>query len=209
MKTVIALLLSLLSLAATAQNGGQYFENNVIKIQYLGFVDGAHIFKICNKQSCTARIRTRVDQDPVTDIQVAANDCVQASVIKPIGPNLLFRAKSETSCISNPDMGWLEINTALVTLPLIESNSVIVVRGPNEFRASVSNGVYRSSYTNRDYLERITVYNIIGQVKYKTTTLVKRRKTINLDKYLQTGLNFIDILIETNKPEHITIKYIK
>lgn len=210
MKTIITtLLLMLIYKASLAQNGGQFFENNLIKIQYIGYSDGAHIFKVCNKQACEARIRIKVDRDQAVDIQVGPKDCNIANVIKPATPNLLFRAKAETACVSNPDMGWLEINTANVVLNLVEGNTVTIVRGQNTFRASIINGLYSSDYGSMSYVENIVVYDILGMINYKASNFVRKYSSVNLKNYLQPGLNFVEVTIETNRKERFVFKYVK
>jgi len=115
---LISTLLCLFTLLGHSQNGGQYFENNVIKVEYLGYQGGSHLVRVCNKQTCKARIRTKVDQDPAVDIQVPANSCLVLSINKPSTLPIVFRAKAETACIRNPDMGWLELELPLEALPI-------------------------------------------------------------------------------------------
>ncbi len=213
MKTVITtLLLMLIYTASLAQNGGQFFENNVIKIFYLGYSFGEHTFRVCNKQNCEARIRTKADQDPAIDIQVRPDSCVIVSVFRSNPANIKFRVKAETSCPSftNPDMGWLELNTSNFALNLVEGNSILVVRGPYKLDLSINGGIVKTSYGSLNYIEHIRVYSILGEVKYNEVTFARRSNTTNLNNYLKTGLNIIEVVIVDNiAPERFIFKYTK
>lgn len=209
---LIFTLLSLLSLFGYSQNGGQFFENNVIKVFYLGYSNGLHTFRVCNKQSCEARIRTKADQDPAVDIQVKPDSCVIVRVSRPNPANILFRAKAETSCPSftNPDMGWLELNTSDFVLHLVEGNNITVARGPNKLELSINGGIFKSSYGSLNYIEHIKIYSIIGTVKYDEVTFARRSNTIDLNNYLKAGLNIIEVtIVDNNIPERFIFKYMK
>jgi hypothetical protein len=209
MKKMFTCILLILSLLSKAQNGGQFFENNVIRINYIGYSNGQHIFKVCNKQSCEARIRTKADQDLAIDIIVQSLSCETVAVARPTNINILFRAKAETFCISNPDMGWLELNTSLLTLPLIETNYISIPRGPNKLQISIKNGVYRSSFDNTNYIETIRVYNISGRKLYDKRLSVEKSNYIDLKANLEKGINLIEVIIETNKFDRFVFKYFK
>ncbi len=206
---LIFTLLSLLSLFGYSQNGGQFFENNVIKVFYLGYSNGLHTFRVCNKQSCEARIRTKADQDPAVDIQVLPDSCVIVSVSRPTPASVKFRAKAETSCPSftNPDMGWLELNTADFVLHLVEGNNIVVIRGPYKLDISINGGILKSSYGSVNYIEHIRVYSILGEVKYNEVTFARRSNTTDLNNYLKAGLNIVEVIIVDNKaPERFIFK---
>jgi len=209
MKNMLTCILLILSLLSKAQNGGQYFENNVIRINYLGYSDGLHVFKVCNKQFCETRIRTKADQDPAIDIIVQSLSCETVAVARPTNINILFRAKAETSCISNPDMGWLELNTALLTLPLIETNYISIPRGPNKLQISIKNGVYRSSFDNTNYIETIRVYNISGRKLYDKRFSIEKSNYVDLKANLEKGINLIEVIIEANRFDRFVFKYFK
>jgi hypothetical protein len=206
---LIFTLLSLLSLFGYSQNGGQFFENNVIKVFYLGYSFGEHTFRVCNKQSCEARIRTKADQDPAVDVQVKPDSCVIVKVFRPNPGNIKFRAKAETSCPSftNPDMGWLELNTADFVLHLVEGNNIVVIRGPYKLDISINGGILKSSYGSINYIEHIRVYSILGEVKYNEVTFARRSNITDLNNYLKAGLNIVEVIIvDNNTPERFIFK---
>jgi len=209
---LIFTLLCLLSFFGYSQNGGQFPENNVIKVEYLGYFNGNHTARVCNKQDCEARIRTKADRDPAVDIIVPANGCVIVTIARPTSAAVLFRAKAETSCPSftNPDMGWLETTFTNVVLNLVEGNNIVVVRGPNKLEMSIAGGILKSSYGMLDYIEHIKIYSISGMIKYDDITFVKKSHQIDLNNYLKTGLNIVEVIIVTNKaPERFIFKYMK
>jgi hypothetical protein len=209
---LIFTLLCLLSFFGYSQNGGQFPENNVIKVEYLGYFNGDHTARVCNKQSCEARIRTKADRDPAVDIIVPANGCIVVTVARPTSAAVLFRAKAETSCPSftNPDMGWLETNFINSVLNLVEGNNVVVVRGPNKLEMSLFGGILKSSYGMLNYIEHVKIYNILGIVKYDDITFVKKSHQTYLNDHLKTGLNIVEVVIVTDKaPERFVFKYMK
>ena len=209
---LIFTLLYLLSLFGYSQNGGQFNENNVIRVEYLGYFNGNHTAKVCNKQDCEARIRTKADQDPAVDVIVPANECVIVTVAKPTSISILFRAKAETSCPSftNPDMGWLETTFISSILSLVEGNTIVVARGPNKLEMSIVGGILKSSYGSLSYIKHIKVYGILGNVKYDDVMFAKKSHRVDLNNYLKTGLNIIEVVIVTDKaPERFVFKYIK
>lgn len=209
MKKIITFILLIISLLSKGQNGGQFFENNVIRVNYLGYSNGKHTFLVCNKQNCEARIRTKADQDAAIDIIVKALECETVYVARPTNINILFRAKAETACITRPDMGWLELNTTLLTLPLIETNYIFVDRGPNKLEISIKNGVFKSSFTNTYYTQTIRVYNLNGKKLYENKTLVEKIYQIDLNSRLENGINLIEVVIETSKLDRFLFKYFK
>jgi len=209
---LIFTLLCLLSFFGYSQNGGQFPENNVIRVEYLGYFNGNHTARVCNKQSCEARIRTKADQDPAVDIIVPANGCVIVTVARPTSAAVLFRAKAETSCPSftNPDMGWLETTFISAVLNLVEGNNVVVVRGPNKLEMSIVGGILKSSYGTLNYIEHIRIYSITGNIKYDEVIFARRIHITNLNNYLKTGLNIVEVVIVTDKaPERFIFKYMK
>lgn len=199
------------SLFGYSQNGGQFFENNVIKIFYLGYSSGEHMFRVCNKQSCEARIRTKADQDPAIDIQVKPDSCVIVNVFRSNPINVKFRVKAETSCPSftNPDMGWLELNTADFVLRLVEGNNITLFRGPNKLELSINGGILKTNYGILNYIEHVRVYTILGDVKYDQLTFAKKSNITDLNIYFKIGINIVEVIIVANIPERFIFKYIK
>jgi hypothetical protein len=211
-KFLFLLLLLIFALLGYSQNGGQFFENNVIKVFYLGYSSGTHTFRVCNKQNCEARIRTKADEDPAIDVQVAAEGCNIVTVSRPNPANVKFRVKAETSCPSftNPDMGWLELNTSNFVLNLVEGNNISVVRGPNKLELSVNRGILTSSYGLVNYIEHVRVYSIAGTLNYDEVVFARRLNLTNLNNYFRTGLNIIEVtIVDNTSPIRFIFKYIK
>lgn len=207
---LILTVLLLTSFFATAQNGGQFYQNNVIRVEYLSYSAGTHTFKIVNKQTCEVRIRTKADTDAAVDINVAAGDSFYVNVFRGNPGNVKFRVKAETSCPSfvNPDMGWLELNTAGFTLNLVEGNNIVIVRGPNKLDLSINGGILKSSYGSLNYIEHIKIYSIMGNVKYDEVIFARRSNITDLNNYLKIGLNIVEVIIvDDNGPEHFVFKY--
>ncbi len=203
MKKVIVTLLTLLTINLTtkSQNGGQHFENNVIKVLYKGYFNGEHVAEICNKQNCEARIRTKADQDPAIDIQVPANGCVVIKVTRPTATTVLFRAKAETSCpnFTNPDMGWLEVNFISPVLNLVQGNYVRIPFGNNIYEVKLVGTILKSDFGNSVNVQRVEVYNMTGRNLFNQKIRISSRHEIDLRSYLTIGINFIVITIDDRK----------
>lgn len=211
MKYTLTFILSFFYFLSNAQNGGQFSENNLIKVEYLGYFNGNHTAKVCNKQNCEARIRTKADQDPAMDVIVPANECVIVTVARSTSAAVLFRAKAEKSCPSftNPDMGWVEIDFISCVLNLVDDNRIVVIRGPNKLEISLIGGILNTNYDMVDYTQTIKICNITGVVRYKNVIFVRKSNQINLNNYLHNGLNFIEIMIDNKKIDRFLFKYIK
>jgi len=208
---LIFTLLCLLSFFGYSQNGGQFPENNVIRVEYLGYFNGNHTARVCNKQTCEARIRTKADQDPAVDVIVPANGCVIVTVSRPTSASVLFRAKAETSCPSftNPDMGWLETTFINGVLNLTENNIIRIVRGPNIYNVSLIDGILKSDFGNLSENQHILIFNVSGVKLYDRENFVSKKDQINLNPYLKPGLNFVKVLINNKFYDIFTFKIIK
>ena len=114
MKNLILSLLGLLIINCTfAQNGGQFAENDCIKIEQIGFSGGQAIIKVTNNQNCL--VTERVTGATVRNISIAANSS-DTIHITPKPNTLKISAKPEDHC-SCSDSGPVEI-TVLTSLPL-------------------------------------------------------------------------------------------
>jgi hypothetical protein len=186
----------LFSLIARAQNGGQFFENNVIRIQYLGYSSGKHSFKVVNKQICEARIRTRAEQDPAVDIQVIANDSSVVQVSRLTPQTIIFKVKAETSCVSNPDMGWLEINTGTLSLPLNEDTKQ-QIQEKRGILVKLSRGVLTvTTNDNITYNQTVEVYSVNGIKQYYKSFRMNKNSVLDLHNQIRLGFNFISIRLD-------------
>jgi hypothetical protein len=209
MKAPILLILSsLLCLFASAQNGGQFFENNVIRVLYAGYSEGSHTFSVCNKQPCEARIRTKADQDPAIDIRVPPNSCLMVSVVRSTPAAILFRVKAETSCpnFTNPDMGWLEINTGLMTLPLDETQYEYI-REKKNMSVKIISGRFIKVETGNDirYNLYIRVVNPSGVEMFSQKRMIHKSAEIDMG-YRQRGLVIVRVVIENGISHIFTLK---
>jgi hypothetical protein len=211
MKKLLALIpLLLSSFCAKAQNGGQFFQNNVISVVYTGYSSGVHTFTVCNKQTCTARIRTKADQDPAVDIQVAPNSCSTVTVTRANPAAILFRAKAETSCPSftNPDMGWLEINTGNIALPLSEEKEEYI-REKKEMKVWVENNrfIVVETGSTKSYNMHIRVTGMTGTQMFYYRERIHKSARIDLG-YPQKGLIHIKVVLENGPVFQFNFKII-
>lgn len=107
MKNVItALLGTILTMAGIAQNGGQYPENNSVKLEWAGTS-----VKITNKQSCQSIIRVSYSQSSI-DLTIPGNSSV---IFMPPAAVASIKAKNTTNC-GNSDFGQVELT--LTAMPV-------------------------------------------------------------------------------------------
>jgi hypothetical protein len=210
-KFLILTLFLISSFFGFSQNGGQFFENNVIKVEYLGYFNGNHTVKVCNKQTCQVRIRTKADQDRAVDVIVPPNECVTVLVARLTSASVLFRAKAETSCpnFTNPDMGWVETTLVSGVLNLVEGNIITTVRGPSTYNISFVGGVLKSDFGQLAEKQKIVVYDGLGRVLFDHNIFVKKQFQIDLNRYFSKGLNFVRVFIENKFYDNYTFKFIK
>jgi hypothetical protein len=115
-KIFLALWLTISTLFAIAQNGGQFNENNGLRLDYAGVQSGTHYVQITNKLN--KQVLVKVDYaGQFTEVTIPANGVH----MWPLGNNpvsFLIRAKN-LYCTSN-DCGWVEL--CLTGLPVKFTN---------------------------------------------------------------------------------------
>ncbi len=99
-----------ISFSSMAQNGGQYPENNSVKLEWVGTS-----VKVTNKQSCESIIRVTYSQSSI-DLTIAGNSSV---ILMPPAAVATIKAKNTTNC-GNSDFGLVEL-TLIVTPVKFES----------------------------------------------------------------------------------------
>lgn len=103
MKHLILALLMATAISSMAQNGGQYPENNSIKLEYIG---GGQV-KVTNKQSCPSVI-TLNDSKTEGNFNVPGNSFVIYILPADLLTNIRIKAKNTTNC-GNSDYGFVEL----------------------------------------------------------------------------------------------------
>jgi hypothetical protein len=191
------------------QNGGQFNENNSIRLQYLGYNSGTHTFKIVNKQNCEVTIRTKVDTESAIDMQTLSNDSFYVNVPRSNPGNVKFRVKSETSCSQNIDMGWLEINTSGFTLPLVDDNVIRIVRGPNEYKVHLIGNVLFSDFGQLSEKQTIVIHTLFGEKLYFNRIFVSKKSQIDLNQFMKQGINLITVFIDNKTRDIFTFRILK
>lgn len=208
---LILTLILLTSLFTKAQNGGQFYENNVIRIHYLRYDSGTHTFKVVNKQNCEVRIRTKADTDAAIDFIVAAGDSFYVDVFRGNPSNVKFRVKAEVSCpnFQNPDMGWLELNTSGFILPLDETQYEYA-REKRNMHVTLQNNRWLQIETNNNKYYNLTVevVTLMGVRLFYLRTKLHKNSSIDLG-YKHSGLMLIRIMIENGVQHAFNIKTIQ
>ncbi len=131
MKTVLLSLMLMCSVFCYSQNGGQFNENNVLKVDYVGYSNSNHIFKIINKVDCVLGVK--IDKNGTTSSQTMVG--LQETLIlvtAPQTPQINIKVKRETgaACKQNPDNGWVELQSSVV-LPIKFGGIIATKISPN------------------------------------------------------------------------------
>lgn len=105
MKKILLGLVLLLSLSAIGQNGGQFNENNVVKVAVTSHTATTVTITVTNKQPGTADYRVSYASTD-SSVTIAANGTYVVTI--PNTPK--FKVKALTAIISQPDMGWVELD---------------------------------------------------------------------------------------------------
>lgn len=96
---IFSLLGTILMMTGIAQNGGQYPENNSVKLEWSGTS-----VKVTNKQPCESVIQVSYSQSDV-DLTIPGNSSV---IFMPPAAVATIKAKNTTNCGSS-DFGWVEL----------------------------------------------------------------------------------------------------
>jgi len=158
-KLLIAVLFSLFSLFSYSQNGGQSNENNVLRIEYIGYSNGNHIFSVINKVNC--ELVVKVDKNGTfADHTLSALQSIFINVpVTSSSQIVIFKAKRQSgaSCKQNPDNGWAEL----------QSNYVLPIKfGPMSV-TKVSSGLIKLTFESEED-NTIQHYNILVSEDGKT-----------------------------------------
>lgn len=105
-KLILALFGAFLMMNGIAQNGGQFPENNSVKLEWVGTS-----VKVTNKQSCDGQIRLTYASTSV-DVSVPANSSI---IFMPPAGTATIKAKALTNC-GGTDFGWVELT--LIATPV-------------------------------------------------------------------------------------------
>lgn len=105
---IFSLILSLSIIFSNAQNGGQYAENNSVRIEFVGY----GTTKVVNKQSCEAVIRVTYNST-TTNYTIPGLGFITIST--PVAGSV--RAKATTNC-GNADFGNVEFTITTQLLPV-------------------------------------------------------------------------------------------
>lgn len=130
MKTVLLSFMLLCSLFCFSQNGGINNENNVLRLEYVGYSANAHIYKVINKVNCDLGVK--IDKTGGTSSQIMT--ALQETLIlitAPQTPQVTLKVKRESgaNCRQNPDNGWVELQSTVV-LPIKFAGIIAERLGP-------------------------------------------------------------------------------
>lgn len=103
------------SLVMSAQNGGQSNENPVVKLEFVSYINNQTTVKVTNKQSVTASIEVKADNQTVT-VTLASNSFGNVSFIGLVGPIIKIKAKALNAEAAN--YGQVELVFNVTDVPV-------------------------------------------------------------------------------------------
>lgn len=109
MRILIFALLIGINVSSMAQNGGQYPENNSVKLEWVGTS-----VKVTNKQSCESVIRVTYAQSDV-NLTILGNSSI---LFMPPAAVATIKAKNTTNC-GNSDFGLVELTLTAMPVKLV------------------------------------------------------------------------------------------
>jgi hypothetical protein len=109
----------LFMLAFTQGNGGITNENNILKLTYLGWLNGEHKIALQNKANCEVTVSMNMN-GTMSDITIPAlsTTTLNYNAVQSASASIKSRRKSGASCVAQPDNGWVEITTTGIVLPI-------------------------------------------------------------------------------------------
>jgi hypothetical protein len=115
---VCSLMMTFFIGSAFCQNGGQFPENNSLKMEWSGTS-----VKITNKQSCETVVKVVYSQSEI-DLTIAANSSM---IFMPPASVATVRAKALTNCGST-DFGWIELGLTAMPLKFVSFDFAAIGR---------------------------------------------------------------------------------
>jgi hypothetical protein len=212
MRFIFLIWLILINLSSLGQNNGQFAQNDVINVFYLGYENNTYLFKITNKLDCRIEIKYRFEQTPSVDTSVL--DSIYISIPYQSLPSIKFTVKPvpQSVCIlggSKIDMGLLEIDAPGVVLNTSSNNFITNPRNTSATSVQIIGGVLKMDVGNKTVLQTTTIYNERGEMLFRKKYLVDKSINIPINTYFSSGLNIITIRFEDRFNDIFVLKYYK
>jgi hypothetical protein len=103
-------MLVLSSLLGICQNGGLASENSLVKMEFIGYSNGANIIKITNKQTCDVTVEYKVGHSgPTKEVSISGSGNWYLNVPAAINQEVVVKSRAKTFCGTNTDAGWTEL----------------------------------------------------------------------------------------------------
>lgn len=210
MKWLFLIWFLLIALFSKAQNGGQFAQNDVIIVSYLGFENNTYVFKITNKLDCDIEVRYRFEQFASVDTIIPKSSSIYTPITSSALSSFSFTVKPipQTVCIlggSKVDMGLLEINFSPILL--FQPNNFIRISPPKEkISVQLHENVLKTNLGNNIFPQSVTIYDFNGRILFKDRRIVNKQSTIFLNKELCKRQNFILVHIENKSNDVFLLK---
>lgn len=200
MKWLFFIWFLLITLFSKAQNGGQFAQNDVIIVAYLGFENNTYVFKITNKLDCNVDVRYRFEQLASVDTTISSLSSIYTPITSVALSSFSFTVKPipQTVCIlggSKIDMGLLEIKFSPILL-FQPSDFIRISPVKENVSVQLHGNILKTNIGNNIFPQHTTIYTLDGRILFKDTRIVNKQSTILLNKELCKGQNFILVRIE-------------
>lgn len=178
----VALLLTLGSLFA---NGQTVNQNNVLKVESLGWNSSRYVIKVTNKANCLTTIRIQYDMTiKDTTLSALAVATIYLDGVTVNTPFIRVKRISGASCMHEPSNSWVYISLSTNTLP-IKFKSISAIRtGANTVKvnfeteedATILYYVVKFSLDGKTYQEAAIVMpdGVVGGKQYTVTIQLRK-----------------------------------
>ena len=175
----------LLTLGGLFVNGQTVNQNNVLKVEALGWSGSKYVIKVTNKANCSTTIRIQYDYNTKdTTLSALATANIYLSRATSTTPWIRVKKLSGASCMPNASGDWVYVCPTTNTLP-IKFKSISALRiNPDAIKvnfeteedATILHYVIKISLDGKTYREAAIVMpdGVVGGKQYTVTIQLKK-----------------------------------
>jgi len=114
-----------------------------------------------------------------------------------------------SSCVSNPDMGFLEVVITLGVLSLENRPGIVFIRENQQYKVFFDKGFLNFDFGSLTENVNISVFDNNGRLTYSQFSQVKKNLSLNTNLFLSKGLNYVRVYVQNKFYDYYTFKIFK
>lgn len=118
-RLILAVILAVITLCSSAQNGGQYNQNNAVRLTFMGLIDGNFYMKVTNRLLVASSFRFD-NTGTVTQFNLKAFADTMINMGKSINGVVKVKNLNPLPLVDN---GWVELCLAVTPLRFVSSTA--------------------------------------------------------------------------------------